>query len=302
MKKTYGEVKEFIEKEDYILLSKEYINNSTKLKMLCPNGHECEISYGNFKQGKRCRQCYFESKKWTIDYIEEYLLKYGYKLIKEVKQVSKGTRRFLIECPCGHQYEVNFSKFKLGRRCPTCQDTTFSFEYVKNYIEERGYELLEDNYINCTTEMKLRHKQCGNILYTCFHSFKDGKEEEGKRCSHCKEKVYKGEKAIQDYLNENKIDFVTQKRFEGCKDIQMLPFDIYIPKYNLIIEYDGEQHFDIKHSFDKESFWIGVYHDAIKNSYCEDNNINLLRISFWEFENINEIIEKEINKLKTFND
>ena len=95
---NYPSVKEFIEKEDYILLSKEYINNSTKLKMLCPNGHECEISYGNFKQGKRCRQCYFESMKWTIDYIENYLLKYGYKLIKEVKQVSKGTRRFLIEC------------------------------------------------------------------------------------------------------------------------------------------------------------------------------------------------------------
>ena len=97
------------------------------------------------------------------------------------------------------------------------------------------------------------------------------------------------------------IEFEHEKHFDWALN-RYIRYDFFIPKYNLIIEYDGEQHFDIKHSFDKESFWIGVYHDAIKNSYCEDNNINLLRIPFWEFENINKIIEKEINKLKTFND
>jgi hypothetical protein len=84
--------------------------------------------------------------------------------------------------------------------------------------------------------------------------------------------------------------------------VQTLPFDVYVPLYNLVIEYDGEQHFDIKHSFDKSKFWVTIYHDAIKNAYCEDNNINLLRIPYWEYENINGIIDREINKLKTFND
>ena len=297
-RKNYSEIKDYIENEGYEIISKEYINAHTKLKMRCISGHECEISWNNFSNGKRCKQCHLESKRWTLDYIKNYLLEYGYKLIKEVEQVSKGTRRFLVECPNGHQYEVDFSKFKIGRRCPTCQNQTFSFEYVKDYIEKEGYELLEDAYVNSITEMKLRHKRCGNIVFSTFHGFKNGE----KRCLYCKEKIYRGEKAIQDYLNENEIDFVTQKRFEDCKDIQTLPFDIYIPKYNLIIEYDGEQHFDIKHSFDKESFWIGIYHDAIKNSYCEEKNINLLRIPFWEFENINKIIYQEIEKLKTFND
>ena len=60
-KKSYNEIKEYVEKENYKLISKEYINSSTKLKMICDKGHECEISFGNFKYGKRCRQCYIET-------------------------------------------------------------------------------------------------------------------------------------------------------------------------------------------------------------------------------------------------
>jgi hypothetical protein len=237
MKKSYDEIREYVEKENYKLISKEYINCSTKLKMICDKGHECEISFNNFKHGKRCRQCHLESKRWSNDYIENYLSEYGYKLIKEVEQVSKGTRRFLIECPCGHQYEVNFSKFKLGRRCPTCKDTAFSFEYVKEYIEKEGYELMEDSYINSITEMKIKHKQCGNIILSSFHVFKNGKDG-GKRCLVCKDKIYKGEEAVKQHLNDLGIEFISQKRFKGCKDVQTLPFDVYVPLYNLVIEYE----------------------------------------------------------------
>ena len=83
--------------------------------------------------------------------------------------------------------------------------------------------------------------------------------------------------------------------FTNCRDKKVLPFDFYLPQYNLCIEYDGEQHFDIKHSFrDEDSFWNTVLHDAIKNSFCEDNNITLLRIPFWEFDNIEDIIKNKI--------
>lgn len=48
IKKSYEEIKEYIEQQGYKLLSKEYINNSIKLKMECCKGYECEISWGNF--------------------------------------------------------------------------------------------------------------------------------------------------------------------------------------------------------------------------------------------------------------
>lgn len=37
-KLTYQEVKEYIESFNYKLLSEEYVDNKTKLKMLCPCG------------------------------------------------------------------------------------------------------------------------------------------------------------------------------------------------------------------------------------------------------------------------
>lgn len=44
-------------------------------------------------------------------------------------------------------------------------------------------------------------------------------------------------------LIENNIKFISEKRFNGCKNINELPFDFYLPNQNLLIEYDGIQHF-----------------------------------------------------------
>ena len=101
---------------------------------------------------------------------------------------------------------------------------------------------------------------------------------------------------------ENKyyITYKREKRFKDCKDVNTLPFDVWIPSLNLIIEFDGEQHY--KPKFGEKEFYEIVYHDAIKNSYCEDNNINLLRIPYWDLNRMKEIIVNKIEELsKTFN-
>ena len=39
------------------------------------------------------------------------------------------------------------------------------------------------------------------------------------------------------------------------------------------------------------------YYAITKNKYCEDNNINLLRIPYWEKENIETIINNHLQRL-----
>ena len=81
----------------------------------------------------------------------------------------------------------------------------------------------------------------------------------------------------------------------------MLKFDLYLPEYNLCIEYDGEQHFEpvrfagcsIENA--TQAFENTKINDQIKNEYCKNNNISLLRIPYWDFKNIEEILEKELN-------
>lgn len=66
----------------------------------------------------------------------------------------------------------------------------------------------------------------------------------------------------------------------------MLPFDFYLPSYNILIEYDGEHHFQpVKGWGGEEKFKLTQKNDEIKNNYCKDNNITLLRLPYTHTEN-----------------
>ena len=72
--------------------------------------------------------------------------------------------------------------------------------------------------------------------------------------------------------------------------------DFFLPNYNLVIEFDGIQHFEpIEFFGGQEGFEKRQQKDREKNEYCKNNNIDILRIPYWDFNNIEKIIK---NKLK----
>ena len=108
------------------------------------------------------------------------------------------------------------------------------------------------------------------------------------------DKMSAGEKKIYTYLQRNNIEFVWQKKFEDCRNIYMLPFDFYLPKYNLLVEFDGQQHYKVGNfsksiEINRQKFEQLKKNDAIKTKYCKDNNINLLRLNYDDL--INNIAE-----------
>lgn len=108
-------------------------------------------------------------------------------------------------------------------------------------------------------------------------------------------KSSKGELKILKFLKTHNIEYIAQKRFDDCKFKQPLPFDFYLPDYNMCIEYDGELHFkEVDYFGGKEQLNLQQKHDNIKNKYCQENNIKLLRIPYWDFNDIDEILDKEI--------
>ena len=99
----------------------------------------------------------------------------------------------------------------------------------------------------------------------------------------------KGEISVRNFLTKHNIEFEEQKRFKDCKDKQTLPFDFYVPKYKLCIEFDGLQHFkkikwsnSMTEETSEMNFKYIQNHDQIKNNYCKSHNINLLRIKYDE--------------------
>ena len=113
-----------------------------------------------------------------------------------------------------------------------------------------------------------------------------------------------GESKIELYLNKRGISFVREKTFPDCKRIQPLRYDFYLPDYNILIEYDGPQHFQpYPQSYRRcrnfsvwamkkaeENFIIQRENDEIKNRYALNNGIQLIRIN-----SINKI-ERVLNK------
>ena len=111
----------------------------------------------------------------------------------------------------------------------------------------------------------------------------------GRGCPICKNS--KGEIEIQKILINRNINHIQQKTFPGCKDLKVLPFDFYLPDHTMCIEFDGRHHFESIEN------WGGIKrlkntqkHDQIKNIYCKENNIKLIRIKYDEniIDKINE--------------
>lgn len=102
-----------------------------------------------------------------------------------------------------------------------------------------------------------------------------------------------GESKIQDCLIEMHINFKKEYRFLDCVNPETkypLPFDFYLPDYNTCIEYDGEQHFKerLNGFYTKEKLKELKNRDKIKTDYCNNNNINLIRIPYIDFDKIDE--------------
>lgn len=103
----------------------------------------------------------------------------------------------------------------------------------------------------------------------------------------------KAEFTMSKILQENNVRFDSQKKFDGCVYKSSLFFDFYIPELNLCIETDGEQHyFPAKMFGGEEGFKYRKMCDQIKNTYCFEHNINLLRIPYTQFHRLEEICKE----------
>ena len=153
-------------------------------------------------------------------------------------------------------------------------------------------ELLnKEDYVNQTTKnLLVECFECGEPFSTSLRNFT---QHGGQVCQKCKCTESIGENKIKHYLIENNIDFISQKWFSDCRDKNPLPFDFYIEAYNTIIEFDGRQHFEETEYF-TYPLSIVQQHDSIKNEYCVNNGIYLIRIPYWNINKIEQILDKEL--------
>lgn len=95
-KLNYEDVKLRFEREGYELLSIEYKNAKSNLKVLCPNGHEWTTNISNFDFGRRCSFC-SRRKKYALAEAKDIFSKEGYQVYINGKTPIK------VTCPNDHE-------------------------------------------------------------------------------------------------------------------------------------------------------------------------------------------------------
>lgn len=111
-------------------------------------------------------------------------------------------------------------------------------------------------------------------------------------------KTYKtlsvGEKKICTFLEKYRIKYEVEKEFKGLTgNYENLRFDFYLVNKNICIEYDGIQHFKYVEEFDKGDYSLlekRITYDKLKDDYCLNNKIELLRIKYTNLNRIEDIL------------
>lgn len=283
-----------------------YKNGQSTLLFECDQGHQYMQKWMLFKNGHRCSKCHKIklSNQFKIPELEvlEYFESRNFNFIswetKYVNQLSKVN----LKCAFGHSFTTDTASLKNKlKMCPKCRlekiknegsPKRLAYEFVKNFVEvisKSNYKLLSENYKN--TNLKLSF-ECdkGHCFNMSFSDFKN----EGSRCPSCK--LSKGEKEIRELFIEYRINYKEQYSFVDCVNVYPLPFDfaVFNEKNELIgiVEYDGIQHFEpVEYFGGVEKFAKGIKNDKIKSEYCIKHNIFLLRIPYWDFNNIHLIIK-----------
>jgi hypothetical protein len=179
----------------------------------------------------------------------------------------------------------------------------FKLKNPKEFFIERGFVPLfeNDEYMNSSQQLPFickKHEQHG-VQFTSLSNIKYKKG-----CKYCCDSKPKGEIKIQEYLDgiEN-YQYKIHETLPNCRAKLPLKFDFLIlqnEKLKLVIEFDGIQHFEPTdfagkgEEWAKEQFEESLKRDQIKNQYCKDNNIPLLRIPYWDYDNIEEILYNKL--------
>ncbi|HSQ89721.1 hypothetical protein, partial [Romboutsia sp.] len=322
MELKYVKPKSGMNKNEVNELTKDYIYLCDDVFIDIRHKHNWKCKCGNiiysrkwvdikFKQAIKCEECKYNEIEQRYKHEVEKTGEYEY--IRSFRQgdmlpngkVVKGSPCIQVRhLYCGRVYEVKSGQFiNVGIRCSKCCQKYENS--IAHYIEVDLGSPLEKywskyNKINPYHTFKCSKNRiwikCENSKHSDYETY-PYVFTKGHRCKFCS--TSKGEERIENYLIKNKINHVPQKEYSGLIGINNgnLSYDFYLSDYNLLIEYQGGQHERYvkgMHS-SQEDFKKQQEHDRRKKKYSENNNIKLLEIWYWDFDNIENILEKELN-------
>ena len=233
-------------------------------------------------------------RRYNYERVKEACENNGYELLSTIDDCDVVSNKIQYKCQMHGVQTVSLDNLIHGHLCYDCGRESASIALKKSVVEV--IEIVESKNDNklinpseykdvFTANLKIECGSCGKIFMQSLSNYK--KANITGKCQDCNEISY-GEYLVATYLDKYNVKYKRWHKYDDCKDKRYLPFDFYLPDYNILIEFDGIQHYEP--IWGEDAFKMIKLHDAMKNQYCKWNNINLLRIPYWERDNIEQIL------------
>lgn len=258
-----------------------YERKDGRVILICPIHGEFSLKAENHMNGKSgCRACRdqetgIKNRLTTEKFIYKSRLVHGnkYDYSKSVYTISSD--RLIVTCKEHGDFYVTANSHLMGGGCHKCYGNIklTTSEFIKRATNEHSgrYNYSSVNYINFDTKVKIICKKHG--VFECSPrnhlQLKNG-------CPKCS--ISKSEWFICKWFERNGIEYVFQKSFHTCRFKKKLRFDFWLPGKDILLEFDGKQHFEV----DNPRREYILLRDKIKEDWAEKNGIPLIRIGYLE--------------------
>lgn len=281
----------------------EIENARSKVIFICPiHGKITTDLWSAAHSGCTCKKCTSIKSSRNLTLTKEELIKRvnaknNDVLLNPDDYMNCNEKNLRVQCgSCGSVFVTSLNSVKNGGgRCRDCanKSTNINSRITPDEIERRvnsvnGNILLNKSEAKTPTSRLEIMCSCGNIFHTNLRNYE---HHPTNRCRRCSRRESSGEFLVRNILLAYNISFDIEHKFSDCKDKGLLRFDFYLPDYNVCIEYDGQLHYEARvgRGGDKQ-LADRQRKDKIKDDYCKNNNIGLLRIPYYKSQNAEDMI------------
>ena len=291
--------KEFIKKSRKIHGKKfdysktNYKGSFEKVTIICPiHGEFEQIAHKHFDSQYGCPKCgiirQHKAGNLTAKFIKRARKIHGDKYNYDKVDYKGNQSKVTIICP-DHGDFLQSAGNHLSRKsgCPLCASLNLKrrLTFTTKEFVHRAREIHGNKYNYDKVDYEHNRK---NVIIICpvHGEFKQtpGKHNGRKQgCPKCNSSH--GEERIRQWLNNKKLQCETQKTFSNCinpKTNHRLKYDFYLPERNILIEYNGQQHYqEVRYwKIDKLSLQCLQYRDEIKKDYAISHGYKYLVIKY----------------------
>lgn len=295
-------------KNENFILEKLTCGSKKKVWWVCPNGHEYEARVDSRidctgRKGYGCPYCGRKKKGLLSETHPNLVLEWHPRNILKPGEITSGSHEKVWWLgKCGHEWQafVHNRTCHQANGCPFC---SHKFVDETNCLLKNFPEIAEEWHPtkNVLSPSEVSWKTYKKVwwLGKCGHEWQALVRTRTRKvrptgCPICQES--KGEVAVAKTLDKLNINYKKQVRFTECRDKKPLPFDFHIIDQKILIEYQGLQHYEpVNFGGDYiQEFESIKKRDSIKLSWCVKNGYKLVLIPYWQKDNIQNIIEREV--------